>query len=285
MAHSEFSNDIGLSAIIAEEAVSLAMLNAVQRQQQDGILAQAVTATCATAILSLIPAEIASPEVPAALASAGVSVESGASAESGGAPTLGGATASESIAADDMDARAGAPQDILDGALRMMALTIALTVQDAANYLRNVQTLSTASIACSLVPPEAEQHVSKDIPPAILAVERCASQFQDFCSRTTVILGELQSLRASGSASETGWGETRGAIAELLQGTARALSTAAQNAASGQQQNEVTAQAATVMGVATLYSVDTAALGESVEKILNRTKAAVPETASEPAVA
>jgi len=33
MAHSEFSNDIGLSAIIAEEAVSLAMLNAVQRQQ------------------------------------------------------------------------------------------------------------------------------------------------------------------------------------------------------------------------------------------------------------
>jgi len=279
MAHSEFSNDIGLSAIIAEEAVSLAMLNAVQRQQQDGILAQAVTATCATAILSLIPAEIASPEVPAALALAG------APAESGGAPTLGGATASESIAADDMDARAGAPQDILDGALRMMALTIALTVQDAANYLRNVQTLSTASIACSLVPPEAEQHVSKDIPPAILAVERCASQFQDFCSRTTVILGELQSLRASGSASETGWGETRGAIAELLQGTARALSTAAQNAASGQQQNDVSAQAATVMGVTTLYSVDTAALGESVEKILNRTKAAVPETASEPAVA
>ena len=279
MAHSEFSNDIGLSAIIAEEAVSLAMLNAVQRQQQDGILAQAVTATCATAILSLIPAEIASPEVPAALALAG------ASAESGGAPTLGGATASESIAADDMDARAGAPQDILDGALRMMALTIALTVQDAANYLRNVQTLSTASIACSLVPPEAEQHVSKDIPPAILAVERCASQFQDFCSRTTVILGELQSLRASGGASETGWGETRGAIAELLQGTARALSTAAQNAASGQQQNDVSAQAATVMGVTTLYSVDTAALGESVEKILNRTKAAVPETASEPAVA
>ncbi len=48
------------------------------------------------------------------------------------------------------------------------------------------------------------------------------------------------------------------AMANLYQATAQALANAAHNATIAQQQNNITAQAATVMGVATLYSIDTA---------------------------
>jgi len=58
------------------------------------------------------------------------------------------------------------------------------------------------------------------------------------------------------------------AMASLYQATAQALGLAAQNATSAQQQASVTAQAATTMGVATLYSLDTASAGVSTETIL-----------------
>jgi uncharacterized protein YlxW (UPF0749 family) len=51
------------------------------------------------------------------------------------------------------------------------------------------------------------------------------------------------------------------AMAALYQGTAQALANAAHNATNAQQQSYVTAQAATTMGVATLYSLDTAHAG------------------------
>ena len=59
------------------------------------------------------------------------------------------------------------------------------------------------------------------------------------------------------------------ALASLYQATAQALANAAHNATTAQQNNNVTAQAATVMGVATLYSVDTAAAAEAVKTTLN----------------
>ncbi|SFS20772.1 Killing trait domain-containing protein [Granulicella pectinivorans] len=59
------------------------------------------------------------------------------------------------------------------------------------------------------------------------------------------------------------------ALAALYQATAQALANAAHNATTAQQQNNITAQAATVMGVATLYSVDTASTGSSTSDILN----------------
>jgi hypothetical protein len=59
------------------------------------------------------------------------------------------------------------------------------------------------------------------------------------------------------------------AMANLYQATAQALANAAHNATTAQQQNNITAQAATVMGVATLYSIDTASTGEATTKILN----------------
>jgi hypothetical protein len=59
------------------------------------------------------------------------------------------------------------------------------------------------------------------------------------------------------------------AMANLYQATAQALANAAHNATTAQQQNNITAQAATVMGVATLYSIDTASTGDATKTILN----------------
>jgi hypothetical protein len=59
------------------------------------------------------------------------------------------------------------------------------------------------------------------------------------------------------------------AMGNLYQATAQALANAAHNASNGQQQSFVTAQAATTMGVATLYSLDTATTGVATADILN----------------
>ncbi len=58
------------------------------------------------------------------------------------------------------------------------------------------------------------------------------------------------------------------AMGNLYQGIAQALANAAHNATNAQQQSFVTAQAATTMGVATLYALDTAANGEATKSIL-----------------
>ena len=51
------------------------------------------------------------------------------------------------------------------------------------------------------------------------------------------------------------------AMGNLYQATAQALANAAHNATMAQQQMYVTSQAATTMGVAMLYSIDTASTG------------------------
>ncbi|WP_163931660.1 RebB family R body protein [Paraferrimonas sp. SM1919] len=58
------------------------------------------------------------------------------------------------------------------------------------------------------------------------------------------------------------------AMGNLFQATSQALSNAAHNATSAQQQTAVTAQAATTMGVATLYAIDTASTGKATSSIL-----------------
>lgn len=57
------------------------------------------------------------------------------------------------------------------------------------------------------------------------------------------------------------------AMGNLFQATAQALANAAHNATTSQQQTNITAQAATTMGVATLYSIDTASTGIATTKI------------------
>jgi len=59
------------------------------------------------------------------------------------------------------------------------------------------------------------------------------------------------------------------AMGNLFQATAQALANAAHNATSTQQQTNVTAQAATTMGVTTLYSIDTASDAIGTSAILN----------------
>lgn len=59
------------------------------------------------------------------------------------------------------------------------------------------------------------------------------------------------------------------AMGNLYQATAQALAMAAHNATNAQQQSYVTAQAATTMGVATLYSIDTASAGVATGVVLN----------------
>jgi len=58
------------------------------------------------------------------------------------------------------------------------------------------------------------------------------------------------------------------ALGNLYQATAQALANAAHNATTAQQQSNITAQAATTMGVATLYSIDTASTGIATKDIL-----------------
>lgn len=57
------------------------------------------------------------------------------------------------------------------------------------------------------------------------------------------------------------------AMGNLYQATAQALGNAAHNATTSQQQTNITAQAATTQGVATLYSIDTASAGVATSKI------------------
>lgn len=59
------------------------------------------------------------------------------------------------------------------------------------------------------------------------------------------------------------------AMGNLYQATAQALANAAHNATTSQQQTNVTAQAATTMGVTTLYAIDTASTGVATSDILN----------------
>lgn len=59
------------------------------------------------------------------------------------------------------------------------------------------------------------------------------------------------------------------AMGSLFQATAQAMGNSAHNTTVAQQQTGVTAQAATTMGVATLYSLDTASTGKATQAILN----------------
>lgn len=58
------------------------------------------------------------------------------------------------------------------------------------------------------------------------------------------------------------------AMGSLYQATGQALGNSAHNATGAQQQTNVLAQAATTMGVAILYSLDTASTGIATKKIL-----------------
>jgi len=63
------------------------------------------------------------------------------------------------------------------------------------------------------------------------------------------------------------------AMGNFFQATSQALANAAHNATSSQQQSNITAQAATTMGVTTLYSIDTASDAVGTKQIYTPGKA------------
>jgi hypothetical protein len=163
----------------------------------------------------------------------------------------------------------------------MIAVSMAISVQDAANYLRNVQTLSTAAIACSLVlQPNTTHPVSLDTPAMSAmasALDRSTAQFEKLCHQATDILAQLRPLLSAGGASEARTTGNTASNPDLLQAAAGALSLAAHNAVTNQQQTNITAQAAATMGVATLYSIDTASTGVATKEILDAATHSAPQ--------
>jgi len=279
MANPDFpANDLPFTAIVASEAISLAMLNAVTQQQSSAVTAQAATVMGVSTLYSIDTAVIgtewkeslgaATPTVPAATPTVAAAGQSPAIVEAASATM-------------DAIASSEATHDTIEGAARMIAVTIALTVQDAANYLRNVQTLSTAAIASSLViQPNASRPGSLDTPAlAVVAsvLDHSTAQFEKLCHRATDVLAQLRTLSSAGSVGEPRTTGNSVPGADLLQATASALSLAVHNAVAVQQQMSVTVQAATVMGVATLYSVDTATTGEATSEILDAGKPSAPK--------
>lgn len=73
------------------------------------------------------------------------------------------------------------------------------------------------------------------------------------------------------------------AMGNLFQATAQALSNAAHNATTAQQQANVTMQAATTQGVSTLYALDTASTGVATSAILKSSPIAPVELPKPPA--
>ena len=75
-----------------------------------------------------------------------------------------------------------------------------------------------------------------------------------------------QDVTAAGP--QPGGGGAEAALGTMMMAVAQAMADAAHNAANGQQQAFVTAQAATTMGVTTLYALDIAGRGVAAHSIL-----------------
>ena len=266
------ANNLPFSAIVASEAISLAMLNAVAQQQSTAVAAQAVTIMGVTTLYSINTAETGA-EWKKSLAAA---IPTAAPAAHK-APAI----AEAATAAIDKIATSEANHDTLESAAQLIAVATALSVVDAANYLRNMQTISTAAMASSLlIQPNATRHGSLDNPElaAVLSLlDHSTAQFEKLSHRATDVLAQLRPLPSADSAGEAQATGKTVPDAELLKATAGALSIAVHNAVTAQQQTNITAQAATTMGIATLYSIDTAATGKATEEILNAGISSAPK--------
>jgi len=270
------ANNLPFSAIVASEAISLAMLNAVAQQQSGAVAAQAVTIMGVITLYSINTAETGA-EWKKSLRNESLAAAIPTAPAAHKVPSI----AETALATVDKIATSEATHDTLESAAQLIAVATALSVVDAANYLRNVQTISTAAMASSLlIHPHATRPGSIDSPAlaaVVSALDHSAAQFEKLCNRATEVLAQL---RPQPTADETGEARTAGNTApdaHLLNATAQALSLAVHNAVTALQQTNITAQAATTMGIATLYSIDTAATGKATEEILNAGISSAPK--------
>lgn len=229
------------------ESLSLALLNAVARQQMHGILASATTIMAATIILAGNPASRRGSRPPAPEAATPAAAE--------GQPGAAGSALPHNHPAAVEPARiTGA--DGIGMALQFVAQSVALSVQDAADYLRNLTTVCTASIGRSLARLDSGGNAGsiEEIQQAQQIVTQATAEWNRVRTEALEFLEQLSQAARSCNASAA---PSTHAIAA---GVADALSLAAHNAVTSQQQTNVTMQAATTMGTATMFSVDTAAV-------------------------
>src|ERR1700761_6611497 len=117
--------------LILSESLGLALLNAVLRQQLDGISANAVTVAAAAEILGI---KTQKDESSAGNATAPEDLPQGAAAKDFASGVAGQAPTSI------------VRSDAAGMALQYIAQAVALSVQDAADHLRNLRTLHTAAL-------------------------------------------------------------------------------------------------------------------------------------------
>jgi hypothetical protein len=243
-------------AEVYQASISLSMLNAVSRQQLDGIAASATTIMAATEILA--GAVAVPPQLPPAKS---------ASLDAALAPIATHAKqALDSASAADLAATAlPAPSDdVASIAMAAVAQAYTIAVQDGANYLRNIQAIAVAAISFALKSMLSSPTANESLPlgTSKQVLDDALVQFQQLASLATVGLEKLHPPQQPGLPADSP--SPRDAFP---QSSMTDLATALRNAIVQQQNANITAQAATVMGVSTLYSLDSAAAGEAVREI------------------
>jgi len=265
------SKELDPSAVIAQMSMSLAMLNATSRQDMNAIAASSVTLMAVAEILGSLastPSEILSKATTANSPAPATSVQSAMNGEQAGNENLADSEAVAIKPGSDTEVLG----DSIDAAVRVIAQTVALSVQDGANYLRNIQTLSTASIGSALANFNTTRNSEdlKILRTSQALVESGTQEYTSLCTAASDILEKLRTLRSTDNPRELRMGDHHsGPLGELLRAVVHALSQATENTVVSQQQANVTAQAALTMGIATMYSIDTAALGRESAIILN----------------
>jgi hypothetical protein len=259
------ANNVGDFEIITLEALSLALQNTVSQRQQDWIAAEAVTITAVTQILGTItstPADTrgnAANPLPEWLIHH--SPERRNSPEAAAKPAL----------AEKVDL---AIADSEEMALKFVAQSVALSVEDAANYLRNLRIICTAAIGRFLAQIENTGEGKGALEEIQSAQEILAKAAEDFQRVYKEAATFLEQRSQSGKSAVTDSGERQANLgtghktAELSEAAIQALAQAIRNAVTTQQQMNVTAQASTTMGLATLYSIPTGATGMAEKKAL-----------------
>ena len=233
--------------LVLSESLSLALLNAVNHQQTSGIAAAAAATMSAMAILSLGAAE--------AGAAARAAAKSAAAADSAAGPKP-LALSREAAAPTAYLSTVGGPEM----ALQFVAQSVALSVQDAVDSVRNVSTICTAAIGATLVRMQTggdAKSLAEEIQLIQEILAKATASLQATWKEAAAFLAQAPHRESSATEADT----------PLSAAVAQAIANAAHNAVTAQQQTNITAQAATTMGVATLYSLDTAAAGIATKAV------------------
>ncbi len=262
--HISQAENIGTVEAVMAESLSLALLNAVTQQQRDGISAEAVTIMSALEILGSItstPLETGLEETKSKLFSAGTS------------PSVSALASQEPTNTEPVQTIGIVGRNAADMALQFVAQSVALSVQDAANSLRNLRTLCIAAIGRSLRQIEITGDLKTNGPELEMVQDMLAkgtSGFQQIYKDATVFLQELSLKEKSPTFTQ---GEVLSAPdatreAGIPPSIPKELLQAVFGAVLAQQEANITAQASTTQGIATLYSLITAIVAKAEQKAL-----------------